>query len=123
MLQIATYMFAMTALGGIVMGWIRFSSGRNPPSWLAMAHGFLAAAGVTLLAYAVFALDAPGMALVSLLLFLGASAGGVVLNLIYHLNDKPLPKAIVAAHAVISVIAFVLLYMAAFTGDPIPATL
>ncbi|MFN3788629.1 hypothetical protein [Massilia sp.] len=116
MLQIATYVFALTALGGIIMGWIRFSTGRNPPSWLAMGHGFLAAAGVTLLAYAVFALEAPAMALVSLLLFLGGSLGGVILNLHYHLNDKPLPKGIVVMHAVISVIAFILLYMAAFTG-------
>lgn len=117
MLQVATYVFALTALGGILMGWLRFSTGRNPPSWMAMGHGLLAAAGVTLLAYAVFALDAPGLALVSLLLFLGGSLGGVFLNLHYHLNDKPLPKGIVIAHAAISVVAFVLLYMAAFTGD------
>ena len=117
MLQIATYVFALTALGGIIMGWIRFSTGRNPPSWIAMGHGFLAAAGVTLLAYAVFALEAPAMALVSLLLFLGGSLGGVILNLHFHLNDKPLPKAIVVVHAVVSVIAFVLLYMAASTGE------
>jgi hypothetical protein len=116
MLQISTYLFAFTALGGIVMGWIRFSSGKNPPSWLAMGHGFLAAAGVTLLAYAVLVLEAPGTALISLLLFLLGSVGGVVLNLVYHLNDKPLPKGIVVAHALIAVIAFVLLYMAAFTG-------
>jgi len=114
MLQVAVYLLALAALGGIVMGWIRFSGGRNPPSSLAMAHGFLAAAGVTLLAYAVFALAAPGTALLALLLFLAGALGGVVLNLHYHLRDKPLPKGIVAAHALISVIAFVLLYMAAF---------
>ncbi len=117
MLQIATYVFALTALGGIIMGWVRFSTGKNPASWLAMAHGFLAAAGVTLLAYAVFVLSAPAMALVSLLLFLGGSVGGIVLNLYYHLKEKPLPKGIVALHAAMSILAFVLLYMAAFTGD------
>ena len=117
MLQIATYLFVLTALGGIAMGWVRFSLHKNPASWLAMAHGFLAAAGVTLLAYAVFVLNAPGMALVSLLLFLGGSVGGVVLNLYYHLKDQLLPKGIVVAHAVIAVVAFVLLYMAAFTGN------
>lgn len=116
MLQIATYMFALTALGGIVMGWIRFTRGTNPPSWLAMAHGFLAAAGVTLLAYAVLVIGAPSMALVSLLLFLGGSVGGIVLNLYYHLKDKPLPKGIVTLHAVISMVAFALLYMVAFAG-------
>lgn len=117
MLQISTYLFALTALGGILMGWIRLARGTNPPSWLAMGHGFMAAAGVTLLAYAVFVYDAPGTALISLLLFLGGSAGGVLLNLAYHLKDKPLPKAIVGVHALISIIAFVLLYMAAFPGE------
>ena len=117
MLQIATYLFILTALGGIVMAWIRFSAAKNPPSWLAMAHGFLAAAGVTLLAYAVLVLKAPNMALLSLLLFLAASIGGVVLNLYYHLKNVPLPKSIVVAHAVIAIIAFVLLYMAAFAID------
>lgn len=117
MLQIATYLFALTALGGVAMAWVRFSANRNPASWLAMAHGFLAAAGVTLHAYAVFVLQGPGLALVSLLLFLGASIGGVVLNLVYHLKDKPLPKSIVAIHGIIAVVAFVLLYMAAFTGN------
>lgn len=116
MLQIATYVFALTAVGGILMGWIRFARGTNPPSWLAMAHGFLAAAGVTLLAYTVLVLEAPGMALVSLLLFLGGSLGGVVLNLVYHLKGTKLPKSIVAVHAVISMVAFALLYMVAFAG-------
>lgn len=117
MLQIATYMFALTALGGIVMGWIRFARGYNPPSWLAMAHGFLAAAGVTLLAYAVLVIGAPGMATVSLVLFLLGSLGGVVLNLVYHLKDERLPKGITAVHAVIAMVAFALLYMVAFAGQ------
>ena len=116
MLQISTYLFALTALGGILMGWIRLARGTNPPSWLAMGHGFLAAAGVTLLAYAVFVIEAPSLALVSLLLFLGGSLGGIVLNLVYHLKGKPLPKGIVTVHAVISLVAFALLYMVAFAG-------
>ena len=116
MLQVATTLFALTALGGILMGWIRLARGTTPPSWLAMAHGFLAAAGVSLLAYAVFALEAPGMATLSLLLFVAGSLGGVVMNLFYHLRGKPLPKAIMGAHAVISIAAFVLLYMTAYPG-------
>ena len=116
MLQVSTYLFALTALGGIAMGLIPFSSGKNPPSWLAMMHGFLAAAGLTLLAYAALALDAPGYAFLSLLLFAAGSAGGIVLNLVYHLKGIPLPKWLVLVHALITVLAFVLLYLAAFTG-------
>ena len=116
MLQVSTYLFAITALGGIAMGLIRFTGGRNPPSWLAMLHGFLAAAGLTLLAYAVFTMETPSLAFMALLLFLAGSAGGIVLNLLYHLKGIALPKWFVAVHALISVLAFVLLYMAAFTS-------
>ena len=114
MLRVSTYLFGLAALGGVVMGLIRFSSGANPPSWLAMLHGLLAAAGLTLLAYAVFAFDAPGNAFLALLLFLAGAAGGIILNLVYHLKGIALPKWLVIAHAIISVIAFVLLYLAAF---------
>ena len=117
MLQVSTYLFGLTALGGVAMGLIRFSSGKNPPSWLAMMHGFLAAAGLTLLAYAVLVLDAPSLAFMALLLFVVGSAGGIALNLVYHLKGIPLPKWIVVVHALISVLALVLLYMAAFGGD------
>ena len=116
MLQVSTYLFALTALGGIVMGWIRFSSGGNPPSWLAMAHGFLAAAGLTLLAYAVLMFDTSSLSLVSLVLFAAASAGGIVLNLAYHLKGTPMPKSVVVAHAVAAIIAFICLALSAFTG-------
>lgn len=114
MLQTSVYLFGIAALGGVVMALIRFSSGGNPPSWLAMLHGLLAAAGLTLLAYASLTMDVPGNAFLALLLFLGAALGGIVLNLVYHLKDIPLPKWLVIAHAVVAVLAFVLLYFAAF---------
>lgn len=117
MLQVSTCLFGIAALGGVVMALIRFSSGNNPPSWLAMLHGLLAAAGLTLLAYASLTMDVPGNAFLALLLFLGAALGGIVLNLAYHLKDVPLPKWLVVVHAVVAVLAFVLLYFAAFGGS------
>ena len=69
MLQVATYLFGIAALGGAAMGLIRFTSGGNPPSWLAMLHGFLAGAGLTLLAYAVATMEVPAFASIALLLF------------------------------------------------------
>ena len=47
-LQTATALFAISAVGGLIMAGIRFSGTRNPPAWLAMLHGFLTAAGLTL---------------------------------------------------------------------------
>src|SRR5690554_1010168 len=74
LLQAATVLFTLAALGGLVMAGIRFSGRRNPPAWLAMLHGLLAGAGVTLLAYAWYAGDIPALALLALLLFLLAAA-------------------------------------------------
>ena len=115
MLRVSAYLFGATALGGVLMGIIRFSSGSNPPSWLAMLHGFLAAAAITLLAYAVIAMDVPQYATLSLILFLVGAAGGIVLNLGYHMRDIAVPKWLVGVHATIASVALVLLYIAAFT--------
>ena len=114
MLQVSTYLFGIAALGGVAMGLIRFTSGGNPPSWLAMLHGFLAGAGLTLLAYAVVTMRVPPFATLALLLFAVGAIGGIILNLHYHLREIPLPKWLVVVHAGITVLAFLLLFVAAF---------
>ena len=117
LLRTSTVLLALTAVGGLVMALIRFAGRQqNPPSWLAMAHGFLAAAGLTLLAYAWWTLAISALAAWALLLFLIASGGGVVLNLAYHLKGVPLPKWLIVVHAAIAVVAFVLLAIAAWGG-------
>lgn len=116
MLRTATVLLAITALGGLAMAGIRFAGRPAPPSWLAMLHGFLAAAGLTLLAYAYFTGVVPAFAAFALLLFLMASAGGIVMNLGYHLKAQPLPIWLVLVHAAIAVVAFLLLALAAWGG-------
>ena len=91
------------------MAGIRFAGNRQPPIALAMLHGFLAAAAVTLLLYAAATVGLPGMALVALVLFLVAAGGGVILNLNYHWKQLPLPKWLVVVHAAAAVVGFVLL--------------
>jgi len=83
-LRTSTVLLAIAALGGLVLAGYRFAGNRQPPTALAMLHGFLAAAAVTLLLYAAATVGLPGMALVALLLFLLAAGGGVILNLNYH---------------------------------------
>ena len=98
------------------MGIIRFGGkGLNPPAWLAMLHGFLAAAGVTLLAFAALTVGIPGKALVGLALLLVASGGGVVMNLGYHLKDTPLPKWLVGLHAALAVAGSAMVFLAAIS--------
>jgi len=115
-LRTSATLLAITAAGGLVMAVIRFAGKPSPPSWLAMVHGFLAAAGLTLLAYAYFTMAIPTFAAFALLLLLIAAVGGVVMNLGYHLNAVPLPKWLVVVHAAIAAIGFVLLLIAAWGG-------
>jgi len=114
MLQVAAGLFTLAALGGLVMAAIRFGGKRNPPAWLAMLHGLLAAAGITLLAYAAWTGEVPSLAVVALVLFLLAAGGGAVLSLIYKWNRRLLPPWLVIAHALFAVLAYALLLFAAF---------
>ena len=112
LLQTSCVLFLLAALGGLAMAGIRFSGNRNPPVWLAMAHGGLAVAGVALLACAVLAGGAPAAAMWSLILLLVAAAGGTVLFLAYEWKRELLPAWLVLVHAVIAVAGFLLLVAA-----------
>ena len=114
MLQLSVALYVLAALGGLAMAVVRFSRGHNPPSWLAMAHGLLASAALTLQLYAALVGGAPASALLSALLFILAAAIGVWLNLRYHEPRIPLPKGAIVVHALIAVAALVLLLRAAF---------
>jgi hypothetical protein len=112
----ASVLLAVAAAGGLVMAGIRFVGGRSPPPALAMLHGFLAAAAVTLLLYAAATVGLPGMALVALALFLAAAGGGAILNLNYHWKQLPLPKWLVLTHAGAAVLGFGLLVVATWAA-------
>ena len=108
----STILLAVAAAGGLVMAGIRFVGDRSPPAALAMLHGFLAAAAVTLLLYAAATVGLPRMALIALALLLAAAVGGAILNLNYHWKQLPLPKWLVLVHAGAAVAGFVLLLAA-----------
>ena len=108
----STILLVITAAGGLVMAGIAFKGNQQPPTWLAMLHGFLGAAALTLLLYAAATVGLPGMALTALVLLLVAAAGGVVLNLKYHWKQLPLPRGLVIVHAVAAVAGFLLLLAA-----------
>ena len=112
----SSVLLAVAAAGGLVMAGIRFVDDRSPPPALTMLHGFLAAAAVTLLAYAAATVGLPKLALLALALFLGAAGGGAILNLNYHWKQLPLPKWLVVGHAGAAVLGFVLLVAATWAA-------
>jgi protein-S-isoprenylcysteine O-methyltransferase Ste14 len=114
LLKTATILLGITALGGVVMAFIRFSGSDRPPSWLAMLHGLLAGAGLTLLLYAGFTAGVPRSVWTAVALLVLAALGGVFLNLTYHDKRLPLPKGIIVVHALLAVAGFALLFLAAF---------
>jgi len=113
-MQTSAVLLTVSALGGATMAVIRFSGKPHPPTWLAMLHGFLSAAAVTLLLYASFTVGLPTLANAALGLFVVAALGGVVLNLNYHWKMIPLPKWLVLVHGGIAAVGFVLLLAAIF---------
>ncbi|MEK6243999.1 MAG: hypothetical protein AABM33_05805 [Pseudomonadota bacterium] len=115
-MKTASVLLAIAALGGLTMAGIRFAGKRQPPTWLAMLHGFLAAAAVTLLLYAYFTVGLPTLACWALLLFLIAAAGGAFLNLNYHWKMLPLPKGLIVGHAGVAVVGFALLLAATWAA-------
>ncbi|HEU4992085.1 MAG TPA: hypothetical protein VFT52_06310 [Luteimonas sp.] len=114
MLQAAVALFAIAAAGGLVMAGIRLLGRHNPPAWLSMLHGLLAAAGVTLVAYAAAIGGVPTPGGWALFLFVVAAAGGAAMNLLWQWRQRPLPVGLMIGHAGIAVLAFVLLCVAAF---------
>jgi hypothetical protein len=113
-MQTAVVLFAISAVGGIVMAGIRFGGQPHPPTALAMLHGFLSAAALTLLIYAACTVGLPSLALTATALFVLAAIGGVFMNLSYHWKMLPLPKWLVIAHATIAVAGFLCLLVAAW---------
>lgn len=114
-METSTVLLLLAALGGVAMAIVRFSGKPYPPTWLAMLHGFLAGAAVTLLIYAWAVVGLPMLAVFATVLFIVAALGGVLMNLTYHWNHLELPKWLVIVHAAIAVVGFLLLLVATWS--------
>jgi hypothetical protein len=115
-MKTASWLLAIAALGGLTMAGIRLAGKPQPPTWLAMLHGLLAGAAVTLLLFDYFTVGLPMLARGALVLFLIAAAGGAFLNLNYHWKMLPLPIGLIIGHAGIAVFGFILLLAATWNA-------
>lgn len=111
MTQFAIILFGIAALGGLVMAFQVFRGRDRPWSWLAMGHGFLGAAGLTLLLYATLIAGVPSLVNVGLVVLLAAALGGATLALKYHVRMLPLSRPLVLGHGALAVVGFVLVLL------------
>lgn len=114
MMKTATILLGLTAVGGLLMAIMRFSGADRPPSWIAMAHGLLAGAGLTLLLYAGLVAGIPALAWAGIAQLAAAALAGLYINLAYHAKLLPIPKPTVIVHALLAVAGFLLVFWAAF---------
>lgn len=111
-LKTCTVLLVLAALGGGVMAGMRFTGKSHPPAWLAMLHGLIAAAALTLLIFGAATVGLPLLAKVAIVLFVLAAAGGAYLNLNFHMQGVALPKWLVLVHGGIAVAGFLCVLMA-----------
>ena len=117
-LRTSTVLLAITAVERALRPWPAFGSRESPHlrRGSPCCTASLLPPGSRYLAYAYFTMPVPAFAATALLLFLLAAAGGVLMNLRYHLQDLPLPVWLVLVHAAVAVIAFLLLALSAWGG-------
>lgn len=104
----AAVLFALAAVGGLIMAYIHFRQHRNPPNALAALHGVLAAVALVILIWAVWQAGATTSIGWALALFVLAALGGFFL-LSYDLRGRRLPSPVLVIHALAAVVAFLLL--------------
>jgi hypothetical protein len=114
MLQWAVGIFAVGALGGLVLA-NSVLRGRLAPWALSLLHAALGATGLVLTALVLFGEgeDVPANTGLALLLLVVAALGGFFLAS-FHLRNRPGPKPVVLIHAGVAVVGFVLLAGGAF---------
>jgi hypothetical protein len=111
MMMVALGLLGLAAVGGLVMAFQVFSGRERPWSWLAMGHGLLASAGLTLLVYASVMAGVASLVNTGLVLLVLAALGGAVLALKYHVKLLPLSRPLVLGHAALAVVGFVLVLL------------
>jgi hypothetical protein len=106
----AAILFAIAALGGMIMALMRFSGRDLPPVFLAVVHGVFAAAGIVTLLAAALAPGVASMIRIALVLFVGTAILGFVL-VYFHAKRRPLPISYIVVHGLVAVVAFVILIL------------
>jgi len=114
---VAIVLFAVAALGGIIMAMMRLGGRELPPIGLAIVHGLFAAAGLVTLIISLIAHGYTIATIIALLGFLGAAVGGFYLFSL-HLKRQALPVPSVLVHGGFAVISFIILLVGVYVLHP-----
>ena len=109
MLKLAILLFAIGALGGLVMA-ASVLRGRMAPWALSLLHAALGAAGLVLTAIVVLgkSADATKIVSIALLVLVVAALGGFYLASVHARKQIP-PRGVVVLHAGLAVVGFLAL--------------
>lgn len=107
MLNYAVWIFAIAAVGGLVLA-AHVLRDQFAPWLVSIAHALLGATGLIILLLAVFDGNAPQRVVAALGLLLVAALGGFFLAS-FHLRRRLPPKAVVVLHAGLAVTGFLTL--------------
>jgi hypothetical protein len=106
----AAWVLSLAALGGAIVASYPLRRIAYPPTWLAVGHGLVAATGLVLLVMAALS-GVPRYGQFALSGFILAAMGGFTLFGLFHLRQKPLPRALVIGHGLLALASLVLLWM------------
>lgn len=98
-------LFALAAVGGVILAGQRLSGKPQPSLAIALVHGAVAATALLMLILFVTGAESAGYASIALVLFLVAALGGFLL-FSFHLRKRPLPVPIVIVHGLVAVSGF-----------------
>src|SRR5690606_31823175 len=104
MINSALIIFALAALGGVVLA-AHVLRNRFAPWLLSILHASLGAIGLVLLLILLVQGSAPQQILIGFVLLVIAALGGFFLAS-FHMRQKLPPKAVVVVHAVVAVLGF-----------------
>ncbi len=113
----AIVLFAIAALGGIVMALMRLGGRELPPLGLAIVHGLFAAAGLITLIVTLIGHGYTMATVIALIGFVGAALGGFYLFSL-HLKKQALPIPSMIVHGGFAVVSFIILLVGVYVLRP-----
>lgn len=111
-LGLASILFLMAIILGIMLAAARFSKDVNPPPVLVWWHGSFALVGFLILLYGSFFVGYPMLANFGVALITLAAIFGLWMYFNYHRKEILIPSAIVWGHGLVAAIGFFLILAA-----------